>query len=52
VHVGETTMGFAYMSACQGKSFSDHIRLTPEIMVQVVHCNGRHPSLDPGEKTI
>ena len=51
VHVGETTLGIAHMGTCQGKSYSGHIRLTLEIMVHAVHCNGLHPSLDNGEQT-
>ena len=49
--MGETTLGIAHLHACQGKSYSGPIRLTPEIMVQAVHCNGLHPSLDPREHT-
>jgi len=50
-HVGEPTLGIAHMSACQKKSYSGPIRLTPEIMVQVVRYICMHPSLDPGEQT-
>ena len=51
VHEGEITLGIVQLGACHGKSFSGHIRLTPEIMVQAVHCNGLHPSLEPEEQT-
>ncbi len=52
VHEGETTLSIAhYLDTCQGKSYSGPIRLTPEIMVHVVHYNGMHPSLDLGEPT-
>ena len=45
-------MGIAHLCACQGRSYSGHIKLTPEISVQAVHCNGLHPGLEPGYKTV
>ena len=51
VHMGENTLGIAHLSACQGKSYSGPIRLTPEITMQAVHCNNLHPSLDSRDHT-
>jgi hypothetical protein len=45
-------MGIAHLRACQGRSYSGPIKLTPEILLQAVHCNGLHPSLDFGEQTV
>jgi len=42
-------MGIAHLRACQGKSYYDPIKLTLEITVQSVHCNGLHLSLDVGQ---
>jgi len=36
VQEGETTLGIAHLSTCQGKSYSGPIRLTPEIMVHAI----------------
>ena len=52
VHEGETTLGIAHLRACQEMSYSGPIRLPLAITAQAVHCNGLHPSLDPGEHTI
>ena len=42
---GETTLGIAHMKCCSGRSYSDQIQLTPEVSVNAIHCNGRHPSI-------
>ena len=49
---GETTMGIAHLCACKGRSYSGPIRLTPNITVRAVHCNGLHPSLDLGQQNM
>ena len=49
--MGETNLGIAHLRACQGKSYSGHIRLTPKIMAHAVRCDGLLPSLEPGEHT-
>ncbi len=43
---GETTMGIAHYLCCSGQSYSGQIQSTPEIAVNAIHCNGRHPSID------
>ena len=48
----EAALGISHLGACHSKSYSGLIRLTHEIMVHAVHCNGLHPSLKPGEQTI
>ncbi len=48
---GENTFDIAQLRACQGKSYSGLIKLTREISVHAVHCNGLHPSLDPGHQS-
>ena len=52
VHEGENTLGIAQLRACQGRSYSGPIKLTPKISVQAVHCNGLNSGLDPGDQTI
>jgi len=47
-----TILGIVQLRACQGRSYSGPIKLTPEISVLAKHCNGLHPSLDPGDQTI
>ncbi len=37
-------MGLTHLHCCEGKSYSGPISLSPEIQVNAVHCNGRHPS--------
>ena len=50
VHEGENTLGIAQLRACQGRSYSGAIKLTPKAFVQAVYCNGLHPRLELGNK--
>ena len=43
---GETTLGIAQLHCCSGRSYSGQIQLTPDISVNAIHCNGRHPSIE------
>ena len=42
---GEATLGIVHLSCCEGRSYSGHIQLTPDVAVNAIHCNGRHPSI-------
>jgi len=48
----ENTLGIAHLRACQRRSYSGPIKLTPDISVQAVHCYGLHPGLDPRDQTV
>ncbi len=48
---GESTLGLTHLNCCGGKSYSGPIPLTPDIQVNVIHCNGRHPSLVTGSES-
>jgi hypothetical protein len=52
VQEGENTLGIAQLRACPGRSQSGPIKLTLEISVQAVRCNGLHPGLGPRDQTI
>jgi len=52
VQEGENTLGVAHLRVCQGRSYYGPIRLTQEITVHAVHCNGLHPSLDYGQENV
>jgi hypothetical protein len=48
VQEGETILGLIHLNCCGGKSYSGPIPLTPDIQVNAIHCNGRHPSRTRG----
>ena len=43
---GENTLGIAQLHCCSGRSYSGQIQLTPDVSVNAIHCNGRHPSIE------
>ncbi len=50
---GEYNKGIAHYHFCEGKSYSGLIQLTPDVTVNAIHCNGRHPSIaDDGQLVI
>ena len=50
---GEATLGIAHYLCREGKSYSRLIQLTPDVAINAIHCNGRHPSIaDDGQLVI
>ena len=44
----EAALDITHMGRCVGKSYSGHIRLTPDLEVKAMHCHGRHPCMEDG----